>query len=362
MQKAIAQNPVNCIGYLRWFRAISFAIVVMLGNLAPSQALAEPRIPDGICIDGEVGDCNHVTRKFNPGHYLLVFLGSGSEALRPAINDPGFRGVQKRWTWRELEPKRGQYNFQGIERDLELLRQYDKQLVIQVVDTKFTCEGDPFLPQYMLDDAEFNGGVVKPATGKCKWLPQRWLPSYVDRHDALMSALGSRFDRRPNVEAVVGTETALSLTCNELTSLGYTPEKYFSSLQQMMRSNLEAFPTTNVIIYQNFFPCKTANLARLIEYAGSIGHGMGGPDHWLYNKTLTEIVYPKQAEHKGRVVLGTAVQYGNYTQKHPDGRRVTAFDIAKFGVDEIDRDYMFWLYSPKFNDEVLTAVNAYPIK
>ena len=57
-------------------------------------------------------DAYTTTRKFHPGHYTVILPAHNS--LQKYSDDairPGVVGIMKRFTWRELEPQRGVYDF-----------------------------------------------------------------------------------------------------------------------------------------------------------------------------------------------------------------------------------------------------------
>jgi hypothetical protein len=57
-----------------------------------------------------------MTRKYNPGHYVAMMRGNDSHEAMTAANNGHIRGIEKRYTWRSLEPVRGQYVFAEIVR------------------------------------------------------------------------------------------------------------------------------------------------------------------------------------------------------------------------------------------------------
>src|SRR5258706_14402482 len=55
--------------------------------------------------------------KWHPGHYAIVQFGEIDE--RHLYQS--FRGVQKTYSWRTLEPEKGRYDFSAIRTDLAFL-------------------------------------------------------------------------------------------------------------------------------------------------------------------------------------------------------------------------------------------------
>ncbi len=339
------------------FRAAVLS-TLLLGYLPLSAVAAAPTSTDwngSECI-GINKDCT--PKKFHPGHYMLVYLDSAQSKFSTIYDNPKFLGVQVRYKWKDLEPTKNNYNFSQIESDLALLEANGKRLVIQLLDVTFGNR-PPNVPDYILNDPEYDGGVV-PRRGSGGWIPKRWNTNITARYNALIAALGKRFDREPYVEAVASEETAASMDCN---TAGYTNEGYRDSLISSMNASREAFPNTVTIIYTNYFPCGGGNqgmLKDLFNHAEQIGMGLGGPDLYLYSTSLNEKVWPVFRELRGKVPRGVAVQTPDFRQTHPDGSPVTAEDMLRFGMEDLRLDYIFWLRkNPEFFDEVIPAVSSF---
>ncbi len=305
-----------------------------------------------------------IKEKFNPGHYMLVTLGADKHTFDVIFDKPQFIGVEERWTWRELEPQKGIYDFSDIDEAVDYLAKHDKQLVIQILDTSFGCGRDPAIPEYMMSDPAYEGGAIYKGDGTCKWYPNRWLDSMTDRYEALIAALAKRYDTNPNIEAIVGTETAFGSCKDKMETSSFNVEDYYDQLIRRMDIDVAHFVETNVIMYQNFFPCGKGSHYNplLTEHARQIGHGLGGPDTLLNHENLLDMVYLPQASLKSIVPLGTAVQGGQYERTWPDGSLITPLEIADFAKNVIKRDYIFWLKkSPYFLDSVVGATVEVPL-
>ncbi|HRK57963.1 MAG TPA: beta-galactosidase, partial [Burkholderiaceae bacterium] len=100
--------------------------------------------------------------KWHPGHYAAVDRKQNSNPryLKGLYDDldatPALRGVLLRFTWSELEPSKGQYDFSAIEKHLNELAAHRKQLVLMVETKSFGYPSDsPIAPEYVLNDAAF---------------------------------------------------------------------------------------------------------------------------------------------------------------------------------------------------------------
>lgn len=247
--------------------------------------------------------------KWHPGHYVYI----DNRALTPELLSlPHFRGVQKNFTWRTLEPEEGRFDFSELRSDLALAKKHGRQLVVQLTYKSFT-KGVRNVPDY-LRGAEFGGGVYTTIMGS--YNPVLWNDAVRARFKALIVALGREFDSNPNLEAVNLPETAPSIKKGAKpqpdVQPAYNEDLYFAALKDTMFTLRHAFPHTVVIQYTNFPPNL---LEQFTDYEKEIGVGMGGPDVYPREDAVNHPTkgiyrfYPKLA---GIVPLGTAVQVTNY--------------------------------------------------
>jgi hypothetical protein len=94
------------------------AWALLLGSTLAVGTLAAPAaVADAACRASAPQP--EAKRKFNPGHYVTI----GRHELRSGVNvnavlGKGLTGVQLRYSWANLEPEEGRYDFSVIERDL----------------------------------------------------------------------------------------------------------------------------------------------------------------------------------------------------------------------------------------------------
>jgi hypothetical protein len=209
--------------------------------------------------------------KWNPGHYIFVGHAEISDEL---IRLPRFRGLQRCYSWRLLEPERGRYDFSSIHRDLARLEPHGKRLVLQIQYKAFGKD-QRHAPDYLVGP-EYGGGVYRASSGS--WNPVSWNDNVGQRMEALFAALGREFDLHPRIEAAVLPETAPSAQLDKSPQSGvepYTTVRYVAALKHHILALRRAFPNTAVIQYANF---PAASLPELTAYMKEIGVGLGGPD------------------------------------------------------------------------------------
>lgn len=258
--------------------------------------------------------------KWHPGHYVFI----NAAPIDPEKHLPEhFRGVQKCYRWKDLEPEEGRYDFSAIQEDLALLSQHGKQLVLQMQYKAFG-KGQRLVPDDVAGP-QYGGGVYRASSGSFN--PVTWNQKVGERMDALFAALGREFDRNPNLEAVVLPETAPSASLAKQPQPGVDPYSdglYLAALKARFTAMRRAFPNTVVIQYANYPP---ALLDELIESMTAAGVGLGGPDvyprpHQYFDpKTGVYRLYPNLS---GVVPLGAAVQSPDYSVAAK--KRTAAFD------------------------------------
>lgn len=293
--------------------------------------------------------------KYNPGHYMLIWPDSTAEEEGEAIDiaNSVFTGIQGRYSWHELEPSKGVYDFSKIEKDLAYLQSVGKRLVIQFETTRWASTALGF-PRYLVS-AEYAGGYFRRTSGVA--IAKKYNAKVSARIQALMTALGARFDHEPFVEAVVAGETSLGVTIAQDPSVvaDYTVQGWKTEIKAVMTAAKKAFPNTTVIQYINYLDRAGEQLVDIVDHAKAIGVGIGGPDITPYNEAAMRVHYKYYPDLAGQVPLGTAVQWVNYTAKNPMTQKTnTVTDILEFGVDELHLNYFFWVIrSPYFLRDVV---------
>jgi hypothetical protein len=169
-------------------------------------------------------------------HY--VFFGMDREKLKEAssfLDSKSFAGAQVAYSWNQLEQGKGGYDFSIIREDLALLAAKNKKLWIQIQDVSFS-EKRIFVPRYILNDPQYNGGADKQYRLKVVdntetdvtvlgWVARRWDPAVQNRFHKLLFALGKEFDGK--VEGVNSEETSISVgVTGKLFPKDFTFEKY----------------------------------------------------------------------------------------------------------------------------------------
>lgn len=309
------------------------------------------------------------------------FVFFGTERRR--IAEPSFLetkaivGAQLKYTWRELEPMRDQYELRPLLEDLAFLRKHGKRLFIQLQDASFD-ETIICVPDYLREDSTFNGGVARKyniqgddestATSD-GWVARRWDPAVRARFIKLLQVLGDELDGR--IEGLNLPETSIDFgESGKLHPPGFTYDGYVEGVKAIMSAAHEAFPNARVIQYANFMPGEWmpwtdhGYLKSIYAYAGQIGVGVGGPDLLPYRKGQLNHSYPLIAARGANVVAGIAVQDGNLADKNPaTGKAVTVDELYRYARERLRLDYIFWgTEEPYYSEQVIPFLRSLPAR
>jgi hypothetical protein len=94
-----------------------------------------------------------------PVHHFIYFGLDRSGIAKEDFLSSAAEGAQLKYTWRELEPGKGTYDFSAIRADLAYLRARNKKLFLQILDVSF----DPSIvnvPSYIRSEPEYHGGAA----------------------------------------------------------------------------------------------------------------------------------------------------------------------------------------------------------
>ena len=305
-----------------------------------------------------------------PVHHYIFFGQDRESLLRDSLflNTPAIEGAQIAYSWRRLEPGKGEYDFSSIREDLAFLTSHHKKLFVQLQDVSF-LPTNIFVPRYLTRDPRYHGGAAKQyrIDGDDEehavhegWMPRRWDPAVQERLDALFQALGKEFDGR--IEGINLAETSAGFgESGRLFPAGYSYESYRDGIITNMKALKRAFPKSVTMEYGNFMPGEwrptddKGYLRSVYDAARQLGVGMGGPDLLPFRPGQLKGPYPLLKEISGAVPTGIAVQDGNYSEvDRKTGKRASVGELADFATGTLGVDYIFWCTEqPYYSTEVI---------
>jgi hypothetical protein len=296
-----------------------------------------------------------------PSNY--VFFGRDHERVSDPrfLTTPQIAGAQLKYTWRELEPERDQYDFAPIRDQLAFLQRHGKRLFIQISDVSFTER--VLVPDYLLSNPAFHGGAARKYEGEKGafdgWVARRWDPAVRERFSRLLEALAQEFDGL--IEGVNLPETAIGFENPAFHPPGFTFDDYAAGVRAILSDARHAFTRSCVIVYANFMPGEAlptvdrGYLKGIYSIAERIGAGVGGPDLLPYREGQQRNSLPLIAGRSSRVIAGMAVQDGNLADIDPTtGEPVTVDALYRYASEHLRLDYVFWgTQEPYYTEDVL---------
>ena len=295
-------------------------------------------------------------------HHYIFFNMDRERISEPTfLNTRAIEGAQLKYTWRQLEQGKDDYEFGDIRHDLALLNSKSKKLFIQVQDVSFS-PAIVSIPRYLLNDPQYSGGADKqyeiPGDEEQRatpagWVARRWDPAVRERFHKLLAALGKEFDGK--IEGINLPETAVDFgQSGRLFPKGFTPEIYRDAVISNMTALKRAFPKSVTIQYANFMPenqgdTNSTYLRSVYQKAAELNVGVGGPDLLPYKPFQMRNSYALIRQYAGRVPTGIAVQDGNYRYENPKTRKqVTIPELVAFGTEYLKVNYIFWCTEEPF--------------
>ncbi len=271
---------------------------------------------------------------------MLPYLGDTpaerARHLEQITDEPAITGAQVRYVWAQLEPRKGEYDFGPIERDLALLAAHHKRLVIQIMDRAFGAKSpDHIVPEYMMSEPQFGGALVRMRNG---YAARLWEQPVMDREIALFQALGRRFDSEAYVEGIMGEETSIGLA--DRGGSGFDPKALGGQLERWLTAVRAAWPHTNVFMYTNFLH---GDLPQLIAECAKEHCGAGGPDVLPSKPTEGVKVLLGEAggrDYRGGLPIAFAIQAPELGGSQGTFTPQQLFDYA-YGT--LHANYLFWM-------------------
>lgn len=309
----------------------------------------------------------------------FLFIGGDSDKLtqyNKLLTSKDIQGVQIVYTWQQLEPQRGKYDFSAIKNNLRYLNSIDKKLFIQIQDRFFTKDAR-YVPKYILTDPQFKGGLtpqIDSGGGSKKatqgWVSMQWNAGVRTQFQKLIMALAKEFDGK--IYGINLPETAIDINFKDNAHTGFSCDKYFQSTLQNIKVARDAFKHSYVIQYVNFFPCEWDNskkyMSGLFAFALKNDIGLGAPDivpyvyatnkfkpdqlnkaPYRYQKGIANSEmhnsYPWFHKYKGQLKLvAMAIQSPDYIYINPKTKQhFTRQEFMDFATNYLGVNIIFWV-------------------
>jgi hypothetical protein len=278
--------------------------------------------------------------KWHPGHYIMlrgdVLMDEHLQSIAELSDEAAIQGVMVRFWWYDLEPSRDQYDFSLIDTYLEALRQSNttKRLVVRIMDRNFATRSSRFMvPDYLLQDPAFNGGIVPSSTG---FVARIWEAPVMDRLINLYQALGERYDSEPLFEGAFTEESTLSFNAPNY-PVGYSNDLLVDQYVRFLNAVKPTMPTSNFFFNANWIGSPTL-MSQLIQAIHDAGAAAGGsnvmPDRLTLGQQVLTGVYG--ADYRLELPIANGVE-------RDDLREFTLQQIADHAYEPLRTHHLFWM-------------------
>lgn len=284
-------------------------------------------------------------KKFHPGHYQMLPIGSSSATQRSLIAqnlpDANLVGCQICYTWSQMEGAvAGDYSpLDGsIGSDLAYLAPLGKRLVVQL---QYKSKNVSDFPAYV---QAIPNGLVQGPDGY--YIPNFWDPSagVLARWLALLQQIAVRYDANPTLEFLNLAESA---TVDSTATLGsnYTAQGWVNGLQAIASAASQDFARTTFEEYINHITGNDTLVGQACTNAIDAGCSIGGPDIDPSRNNIP--AYAAYAPNALTHHLGSAVQPMDYLLDgafwyDSDHSQTTEHLFAFATSVRLHVDYIFW--------------------
>lgn len=236
------------------------------------------------------------TIKWNPGHYLAInnsYLDFSKTPAKGRATDikgsNAFTGIKAFWTWSDLEPSEGVYDFSAIFAHLNEFRTWSPQpkLVIQIKERDFHTTTPKSMPAYVVED----GGYLIRDDDKRRVIPAAWRDAYKIPFKNLITAMSSAINPEtgltlnedPLLEGIILSETALGmggkLRADDLNTPDNPAESvYVNGLLETILHAKSLFPNTIIFQNANWLQGIPEYMQYFVDRLAENGIGISGPD------------------------------------------------------------------------------------
>lgn len=298
---------------------------------------------------------SYPARAAEPANFLFLDADDMADH-RDLLRRPDIAGGQIIYSWRQLEPRKDEYDFSKLDQDLAVARSLHKKLWVSISDHTFSLKWKG-MPDYLSDDPEYQGGITfqysypGTASGSNKTpngvVAMQWIPAVRARYQKLLHAIAARFDGK--IYGIDLGETAMDANLAE-GEKGFTCDGYFDAEMENIAAARAAFHKSAVVMFANFWPCNWNDrrhyMSRAFAYAAAHDIGMGGPDIYPFNPALMQNSYRFLNDYRGKLKLvAMSVQEPDLDFIDPaTGKPFSKDSLTGFARDYLGANIIFWAY------------------
>ncbi|HEY5005763.1 MAG TPA: beta-galactosidase [Ktedonobacteraceae bacterium] len=228
-----------------------------------------------------------------------IYEFSGHNSSTDATN-PALAGTYLGYYWSQLEPQKGQYNWDLIDQQMQPWIDNGKNVILRVATAGWTS-WDPSsnsgnaTPQWVYDLGVSSVTEVDNAI-----LPQYWNPQFLHSYNDFIQAFASHYDGNPNVSAIemgigTGGETKVDTRTNnpnllaDWQAIGYSDPIWWDTIQQIITDYSTSFQHTPLVVMPDAsFIGKTHGYGESLVLNYAVSHNLWLQDNGLAaNRTFT---------------------------------------------------------------------------
>ena len=270
----------------------------------------------------------------NPGAYLAI---AGRDKIEDKLklikNRAGWAGIKAQYTWAQINPKEGVYDFSKIEKDLATVKKEGKSLIIVISTTVWIGKnGQNYKVPKWLQTDRFGGGVYKRTSQKGGSLLLKGHPEVDKAWANLIRALAKQFDGRIEGISIGETSTGKNPYINKH---GLRKADVFFKYAKVAK---EAFKRSIVWQMGNYMTPQS-DLDYLFEKLRKIGVGSGGPDIHVARATNHKLakMYAIHRANSGVVPVSIDIQGDNWTK---GGKKYSSEELFDTAIKYIKPNYI----------------------
>lgn len=185
-----------------------------------------------------------------PAGYGLMQFGGFADSK--TWDDPQALGVNRLFTWADLEPQEGQYDWSEFDALIDIARAKGKRLAPRVY-TNMDAWGRA-TPDWVFDA----GAASYQSTPSSERQPVPMDPVFTEKFSAFLDAMARRYDGNPNIE-FIQTNAGMGMFGEviwayprEYLPEGWSPQAQIATTRFWIDRWREAFPATHLVIMENF--------------------------------------------------------------------------------------------------------------
>jgi hypothetical protein len=253
------------------------------------------------------------------------------------LKDSEVYGISWRYRWKTVEPREGQYNWELIDKALQVSRNAGKQVMLRVTAGMFTPDWvyQAGAKPFDFSNTDLAHPQNAPQTTK---MPIPWDEVYLAKWEAFIQAFGRRYNSHPHVYSIQMTggghigEMNLPQAHAKWQQSGYSDEKLIAAWKRIIEAYQKAFPniTTNLDINEPLGWNRSNVLKPIVSYVlATYGRKVYLQQNGLkadlrYDDPMRQII----REASGKTSVGYQMVGGKGFLDQQTGDRLTAFRNA----------------------------------